>query len=456
MGRILIGITGQMGITNATLELGRRLAESGHDVHVVACRDRGEVFAACGIRFTALPLPPLEPPREYIRPGRGWRALLRNQWNGRRARRLADERTYPRQFIDLLAAEQPQLLIIDTELHEYVFTAYARGVPLLLLSAWFTLYDDPGTPPLTTPWIPATDPPDEVKAAWPTYRRLRRRRSLRNRWYAAGADRRSTLERLRRREGFPDALLGEELWPGHFTYRNLPLAVMNLRELDFPHPDLPYEHYVGPMVRRDRPDRDTPSRRGHTLESVYERVEREGVKLIVCTVSSQVAVDAALLKRVIRVVGRHPEWILVVGLGGRTQLDDPDLPDNCYLFGYLPLVRVLRRAHLSINHGGIHSINEALVFGVPQLIYHVGMADMPGCAARVQWYGNGLRGETKTDDEATIERSIVRLLEEPGFRQRAERLRDLAVQYATQRKLEKLVDRLMRPNDGRKTTPTNR
>jgi UDP:flavonoid glycosyltransferase YjiC (YdhE family) len=81
---------------------------------------------------------------------------------------------------------------------------------------------------------------------------------------------------------------------------------------------------------------------------------------------------------------------------------------------------VLPETAAVINHGGHGIVIKALAAGLPQLTIPLGR-DQPNNAARVHAAGVGLRLK-KNATPAAISAAVRRLLDEPGYRLRAEQL----------------------------------
>src|SRR5262249_50553257 len=80
---------------------------------------------------------------------------------------------------------------------------------------------------------------------------------------------------------------------------------------------------------------------------------------------------------------------LVISLGGGQH---PallgDLPGDPIVVGYAPQLELIRRAALTISHGGLNTALESLVRGIPQVVLPVAY-DQPGVGARIEWFGVG-------------------------------------------------------------------
>jgi len=113
---------------------------------------------------------------------------------------------------------------------------------------------------------------------------------------------------------------------------------------------------------------------------------------------------------------------LVISLGGG---QDPallgDLPGDPVVVGYAPQLELIRRAALTISHGGLNTALESLARGVPMVVLPVAY-DQPGVGARVEWSGVG---RSIPVGRLTVDRlrDAVRIvLDDPAYREQAGRL----------------------------------
>jgi MGT family glycosyltransferase len=114
---------------------------------------------------------------------------------------------------------------------------------------------------------------------------------------------------------------------------------------------------------------------------------------------------------------------LVISLGGG---QDPallgDLPGDPIVVGYAPQLELIRRAALTISHGGLNTALESLARGIPQVVLPVAY-DQPGVGARVEWSGVGRSipvGRLMVD---RLRDAVRTVLDDPAYRERAGRLR---------------------------------
>ena len=106
-------------------------------------------------------------------------------------------------------------------------------------------------------------------------------------------------------------------------------------------------------------------------------------------------------------------------------LDPADLgpqPDNVHVDRYIPQSLVLQRSRAVVSHGGSGSVAGALAFGLPMVLIPMG-ADQMLNAARLERLGLGrvLHAVRATPDD--VREAAVDVLEDPSYRQVAERMR---------------------------------
>lgn len=465
MARFLIVITGQNGILNASLELTRRLAMAGHELHLAAPRPVGERITRQGWGFTELPEIKQEPAGDG-RLGEGVLAkgagLLKRFVASGQRRRKALENTRPYAFMMLVKRWQPDLLLIDIELHEYIITAHGMERNYVLLSQWYSLWWLPGLPYLLTLTIPGVGEegsPSMINQVWQRVAMKRQKTFRQQAQVSFGADRRSTLLRLAKENHFPLETIQNSFWPGPFSYDKLPVIAMAPLEMEFPHDPRENLHYIGPMVYANRLEQPASSHRDEPLEDILNG--RRNKKIILVTVSTLSTGDTDFLQRLMLAVSGQEEWEILISLGGRLQVEDilagnrleegaagagaeggtkakTDLPANVHAFSYVPQLKVLASADLSINHGGIHTIHECIYFGVPMLVYSGKRSDQPGCAARVHYHGIGLMADKDLDAPVVILEKINDVLNGP-FGEKVLEMKGAIGHYAADKVLEQTV-----------------
>lgn len=452
MAKIICVTSGLTGILNASIELIARLKASGHDLLYASPAAVTEKVRLQGIDFVQLPGISLHPCPElptFSGPLKKLSRFFYKIKNASKLRKQALDNTEPHAFAKILETEQPDLLIIDIELHEYIFKTYQKNIPLVLLSQWFSLWKRPGLPYLLHDTIPGNGwkgQPWAIGFSWALVRLQRWWTFSKQRLYSVGTDRRSILLDLAKKGKFPLALLAENNWPGPFTYAQLPVISMTAEELEFPHTVRPNLFYVGPMVAENRKDlsanEDTISR----LHKIFEQKKTSGAMLIYCSVSTLHQGDQLFIKKIIAAVEKRSDWILIIGLGGLvSDKQFGDLPANVHAFSYVPQLLVLKEADCSVNHGGIHTINECIHFKVPMLVYSGKRSDQNGCAARIAYHGLGIMADKDKDSAVEIETKIAAILSNDSFYEKVCTYHEHYLQYKKDRRAEQVVARFLSP-----------
>jgi UDP:flavonoid glycosyltransferase YjiC (YdhE family) len=190
------------------------------------------------------------------------------------------------------------------------------------------------------------------------------------------------------------------------------------------------------------------------LDTLIERRGRsQGErKLIYAGFGSVFSTDLAFLQRLVGIVAERPTWDLVISLSGRIPPADLGrLPERVRAFSWVSQMRVLTHADVMVTHGGISTIDECVIRGVPMLVYCGFETDMGGTTARVVHHRIGIAGDWR-DDTPVIRRHIERLLDEPHFAANLSRLRHRYAAYVENRVAERVVESLLGP----KSEPSDR
>lgn len=420
------------GMVNSSLEAAARLQRAGHQLIYACPWDIEDKVRGYGFEYHQL-TPINFDPAPLLDDEKGiWNQLktvlfsLGSIWERRESGVAA---LGMEQFSTFLAEANPDLLLIDLELHDYILTAVGERFPTMLLSSWYSIWPRPSLPPITYPIIPKQGWRGHQLGIAITWLIVKFKRSLvilHRRFRSGFADRRTILHLYAERVNFPrDELLGLIAFPD-IAYRTLPVITMTTRDLEFPHHFRPNLHYVGPMVFRGRM---TSSVDSQLLQLFSDRAVGK-FKLIYCSITTMdKAGDAQFIERVMAAVSGRNDWRLIVAVG---KLSDSysfqNVPENVFLFNRVPQLNVLQNTDCSINHGGGHTINECIEFGVPMLIYSGKRFDQNGCSARVAYHGLGIMADKDMDTPQLIQRRIETILGDPSYRQKVGKVRDRAHQ----------------------------
>lgn len=447
MARLLLVTNGPAGMRFSTIELGRRLRAAGHEVTLLADEPAEPLARQHGLGYRRL-----EPERAAAdaNPAAGW--LYR--WRTRAARREeAIAASGARELIEHLRAVEPDLLLLDGEMQEHVIVAAASGVPLALLNTFASIWRQAGSPPPHTTIRPGEGWQGTrvgVALAWNAFLARKRTREWLRALRQAGADRVSVLRTLAREQGFDfrrGADAGQWLVPR--TYPGFPALSLHGKEFEFA-PEPPSQvHYLGPLVLRERLDPPLAPADRTRLETLFEGSgpKGEGAPLFYAGFGSFFTAEPAWVKNLFQAFSERPDWSLVLPLGGKRTLPK-DLerrrPPNVHVFSWLPQLHVLRHCDAAVVHGGINTIDECVLAGVPMLVCNGRETDMPGNQARVTHHGLGLAADAARDTPEKIVSALDRLRGESSFAEAVASMRRAFEAYEQDAVAEKVIEALLR------------
>ncbi|MDY7094235.1 MAG: glycosyltransferase [Acidobacteriota bacterium] len=442
------------------VELARRLASAGHEVTLAglpAVASSARALAEHhGLGFLELKGSQLG---EFL-VADAEKSFIRRLLTFRRRRQEARELLGVEEFRRVLEALSPDLLLADVELHEHILTAVGAGVKVALLNPFASIWRRPGLPPnhcLVRPGVGWRGSRWGMALLWLAARWRKRGRAWRQRWRSVGCDRLSLLRELARDGGF-DFRRGtdDSQWLIPFTYRHLPVLSLHAREFEFPHEPPPQVTYVGPMVLEERVDRSLPPEDRARLDEILARhggtASSSPRRLIYAGFGSVFSTDGDFLRRLLAAVVAEEDWELVLSFSGRATGENPELPpeslgERVHRFGWLPQLEMLEHAAAAVTHGGINTLDECVLAGVPVLVYCGHETDMAGNTARVVHHGIGIAGDRRRDSPQTIRHHLRRLLEEPSFPRRVGELRRSYRAYVQHRQAERAVAELLKAEE---------
>jgi zeaxanthin glucosyltransferase len=253
---------------------------------------------------------------------------------------------------------QPNIVLVDRLYADsYAVSLQRFGIPTLFIATSLPNEREGGLPPITTVLLPGGSALNRlrIEIAWC--------RIFLHRW----------LDYLRR--------IRPVLIPPRLCAQ-LPEIVVCLDEFDLERPRRPNRHYIGPSVDVERPYQPFP---WHRLDGARP--------VIYCSLGTQAhryRSRESLLRRVVAAIAeRQTEYLVITG-------DDytidrlGHLPDNVIARRSVPQLDILQRASLAVVHGGLGTVKECILRGVPMVVFPQAY-DQWGNAARVEYHGLGLR-----------------------------------------------------------------
>ena len=134
---------------------------------------------------------------------------------------------------------------------------------------------------------------------------------------------------------------------------------------------------------------------------------------------------------------------LVISLGGSKQMAVyQNLPGTPLVVEYAPQLELLKRASLTITHGGTKTVLESLSQGTPMVAIPI-TNDQPGAGARLQWTGTG---EVVALNHLSVDRlriAIERVLTDVSYSKNALKLQESMLQSGGTSRAADIIEQVM-------------
>ncbi len=113
---------------------------------------------------------------------------------------------------------------------------------------------------------------------------------------------------------------------------------------------------------------------------------------------------------------RNQPVSVVMSIGNVVKMEQlGKIPDNFFVYPFVPQLEILKKASLFITHGGMNSVNEALYYGTPMLVIPVGN-DQPTVARRIETLHLGKYMKQKDIDADSLRLSAMEILNNNSYK----------------------------------------
>lgn len=100
-----------------------------------------------------------------------------------------------------------------------------------------------------------------------------------------------------------------------------------------------------------------------------------------------------------------------------------EVPKNFMIYNSVPQLAVLKQADVFVTHGGMNSISEALVHGVPMVVIPF-MADQPTNARRIKELGLGEKMNYRSLDSQALRETVFAVMEDDSITKNVENMKE--------------------------------
>ncbi|MFQ5944191.1 MAG: macrolide family glycosyltransferase [Anaerolineales bacterium] len=168
--------------------------------------------------------------------------------------------------------------------------------------------------------------------------------------------------------------------------------------------------YIGPQIDLDR--REDPM-------SIHKQL---GQKLIYIAVGTVYQANLDLFRSCIQAFA-DPQYLVILSVG---KAIDPQqlgsMPDNFKVEQYVPQLSVLERADVFITHGGMNSISESVMYGVPMIVVP-NTIEQAVNAARVEQLNAGLFEDPSRLTAPDLWEAVEAILSNPSITRGLDQIR---------------------------------
>ena len=331
-----------------------------------------------------------------------------------------------------LLAHPPSLLIVDVAMPHLAIWAAKRGLPLAVLSTSLPQTRDEVVPPVRSGRVAATSRFARQRIALDWWKFLAKRRAFARVADVLGCA--PPYELVRRMAA--DIGLGADEVASETAFLpqvlNVPELVLCPEAFDFPRPVDPNRHYV----------ESADSHRWEGAPSIELPADKQVLYCSLGTQRYRTDVAPRFLRTVIETMRNSPNRHLVVAVGDYLNPEDlVDLPSNVQVARRAPQLEILARADLMITHGGLGSVKESIMNGVPMLVVPLAV-DQPGNGARVEYYGLGRVADIDDTSVDHLRSQIDEVVSQPTYRRATHTMREQFLRVEMANRGADLVERL--------------
>ena len=104
-----------------------------------------------------------------------------------------------------------------------------------------------------------------------------------------------------------------------------------------------------------------------------------------------------------------------------------NIPSNIHIYNFVPQLEVLKKADVFVTHGGMNSVSEALVYGVPMVVIPFS-SDQPVNAGCIEKLGVGKRLEYSVANKDSIKEYVLSVLFDTDIKNNIEKAQNWITQ----------------------------
>ena len=204
---------------------------------------------------------------------------------------------------------------------------------------------------------------------------------------------------------------------------------------EYPRSDLPNQvHFIGPLLPKLMPE--------FTLPEWWEELKQR--KPIIHVSQGTVATDPNnLIIPTIKALANEP--VLVIATLGKEKTteewEELTLLDNVRVESFIPYHLLFPHIDIVVSNGGYNGVQMALAHGIPLVAAGKSEDKMEICT-RIEWSRVGINLKTDKPTPKQLQKAIQQILDNPHYRQQAQKIQTEIVQSSPAEKAAKLLQDL--------------
>lgn len=405
--KIVVDILPAMGHFNPLVKLVHMLQSAGHEVVFIDQGLKAEI-ARFGFQSftTGFELSPVLLNKGEIT----FRKFFRYLFSKTDEKLIIELENRFQKFKEWLGKISPDIVFLDEQnMLKAVYYEICK-VPVISIETKPEPCSNPNVPPFTSTYIPS----DTLISKW-VCSLLWLNKILKNifrlkmiRYRSGGADNYTLTRRITSSYGID---LRRRLCLNRgcgIGINNIPRLNISSAAFDFPKNKSKNTFYFGPLTETDRDNHSNAPRYDVLYKNLVNFRKKANGSVIYCSLGSYSVMHMKRLRcfflKMKEVARKELDDIFILSTGEYFDVGDLyPVPDNMYVFDYLPQVNLLGICDIMITHGGMNTITECILHEIPMLVYPVSPDwDQPGNGARVMYHEIGLRGGIFKDSPKTI------------------------------------------------------
>jgi zeaxanthin glucosyltransferase len=198
----------------------------------------------------------------------------------------------------------------------------------------------------------------------------------------------------------------------------IPELTIVAAEFELPdRPKDPNTHYIGAGVDLDRVEQPFE----------WDRVDTSR-PIVYGSLGSQPDIygeaGPVFFRLMIEAAALRPQWQFIIAIGRKLDLTQfKGAPDHIHFCHWAPQLTVLSRAIFMVTHGGMGTVKECILMGVPMLVLPVVSGSMQA-GDRVAHHGLGLKVNTRDTSPAELATLMDQLATQDRFRHNVSDMRE--------------------------------